>query len=95
MAQAISAIPWVLAAAVGLASVCARAGNGNGAAEVVTMVVYHPASSYRTRQRAARLLSRLEAELPAAEMGLAEERGRHSQLDQALALLLDYRLPPA
>jgi tetratricopeptide (TPR) repeat protein len=94
-ARAMSALPWVLAAAVGMATVCARAGNSDGAAEVLTMTVYHPASSHRTRQRAARLLSRLEAELPADQVGQAEERGRHSQLDEALGRLLDFHLPPA
>jgi len=94
-AREMSAVPWVLGAAVGMASVCARAGNKNGAAEVLTLAVYHPASTHRTRQRASGLLSRLEAELPPDEVGQAEERGRHSQLDAMLGRLLDYRLPPA
>jgi len=90
-----SATPWVLAAAVGMAAVCARAGYAAGAAEMLTLAVYHPASKHRTRQQAAHLLSQLEADLPTDEVAQAEERGRHSQLNEAVRRLLDYRLPPA
>jgi diguanylate cyclase (GGDEF)-like protein len=95
VARDMAEVPWVLAAAVGLAAVSARAGHEAGAVEALTMAVYHPASNHHTRLRAGRLLSRLEAELPPAVVSEAEERGRHGELAETVARLLEFRLPPA
>jgi diguanylate cyclase (GGDEF)-like protein len=93
MARAIEAVPWVLSAAVGIAALCAQAGHYGQAVEMLTLAVYHPACNQRTRERAASLLSRLEADLPVEAVAVAEERGRHSQLDDAIRDLLDSRPP--
>jgi tetratricopeptide (TPR) repeat protein len=87
-AQAAQAVPWVLAAAVGLAALSSQAGRHGPAIELLTHAVYHPASSHRTRERAARWLSRLEAELPAPQVAEAEERGRRSELEEVVAAIL-------
>ncbi len=94
-ARAIAETPWVLAALVGMASVWARAGRFDGAVEILTMAVYHPISNHQIRQKASRLLSRVEAEQPAGEVAQAEERGRHGQLEDAVKRWLDLPLPPA
>jgi hypothetical protein len=95
-ALAIRAVPWVLAAVVGIAARQAQSGEPIAAVELLTLVVYHPACNHRTHERAARLLSRLEAELPAAGVAEAEDRGRRRQLDEAVAELLSAsRLPAA
>jgi tetratricopeptide (TPR) repeat protein len=95
MAQDIAAVPWELAAVVGLATVWVKQGQFESPAELLTLAVYHPACNDRTRQRASRLLSRLEAELPAPAVGQAEERGRHAQLEATVARILEHPLPPA
>jgi diguanylate cyclase (GGDEF)-like protein len=87
-AQAIQAVPWVLAAAVGMASLTARDDHHGPAVELLTLAMYHPACNHRTRERAARLLSRLEAELPGTEVAEAEDRGRRRELDDAIQDLL-------
>ena len=69
-ARDITAVLWMLAAAVGMASMWAESGQYETAAELLTMAVYHPACNHRTRPRASSLLSRLEAELPAAGLEL-------------------------
>jgi hypothetical protein len=92
-ARAIEALPWVLSAAVGIAALSAKAGRYGPVVEMLTLAVYHPACNQRTRERSARLLSRLEAELPAEAVAGAEERGRHKQLDDAIQDLLGLRLP--
>jgi hypothetical protein len=79
----------VLLALVGIAALWIRAGKREQAAELLTLAVYHPACSRRTQDRAGRLLSRLEAELPTADVALAEERGRRRHLDDAVCGILD------
>ncbi len=85
IAMRIRALPWVLAALVGIAPLWVRAGRSERAVELLTFGLYHPASNRRTQNQAARLLSRLEGELPAAVVGLAEERGRRLILEPLVA----------
>jgi tetratricopeptide (TPR) repeat protein len=87
-AMSIHALPLVLAALVGVAALWANAGRRGAAVELLTLAVYHPACNRRTQDWAARQLSRLERELPGAEVSLAEERGRRRQLDEAVDTLL-------
>jgi hypothetical protein len=82
----IRALPWVLAALVGLAALQVRAGQPDKAVELLTFALYHPASSRRTQNQAARALSRLEGELPAPQVAAAEDRGRRMALDPHAAL---------
>ncbi|MEP7357065.1 MAG: tetratricopeptide repeat protein, partial [Anaerolineales bacterium] len=83
-AMSIRALPWVLAALVGIAALWVKLGRRGPAAELLTLALYHPACNRRTQDWAARQLSRLESELPGAEVALAEERGRRRQLEEAV-----------
>jgi hypothetical protein len=87
-AMSIHALPWALAALVGIAGLWAKLGRRGPAAELLTLVLYHPASSRRTEDWATRLLSQVEGDVPGAEVSLAEERGRHRQLQEAVDTLL-------
>jgi tetratricopeptide (TPR) repeat protein len=84
----IGALPSALAAVVGLAALSLKAGRLVLAAEALTCALYHPSSNRGTQDRAAELLSRLEAELPPAEVADAEERGRRGRLDELVAALV-------
>ena len=84
----IRALPWVVAALVALAGLWVRTGQSEKAVELLTFALYHPASNRRTQNLAARLLSRLEGELPGPLVGAAEERGRRMALDPQAALQL-------
>jgi diguanylate cyclase (GGDEF)-like protein len=83
------ALPLVLSALVGLAGAWIANGERERSTEVLTMALFHHASNRATQDQAARLLSRLETEMPAALVAQAEERGRHLQLDRVVAGLLD------
>ena len=87
-ALSIRAVPCVLAALVGMAALWDTVGRRSQAIELLMFALYHPACNQRTRDRATRLLSRLEAELPAAEVAQSEERGRHWTLDEAVGQVL-------
>jgi hypothetical protein len=84
----IRALPWVLAVLANMAALWVRAGQSERAVELLAFTLYHPASNRRTQNQAARLLSRLEGELPAAQVAAAEERGRRMALDPQAALVL-------
>jgi tetratricopeptide (TPR) repeat protein len=91
----IRALPWVLASLVGMAALWVQAGQAEKAVELLTFCLYHSASNRRSQNQAARLLSRLEGELPAAQVAAAEERGRRMALDPQAALVLARQLSSA
>jgi predicted ATPase/Tfp pilus assembly protein PilF len=84
-ALTIHALPCVLAALVGIAALWDTVGRRAQAVGLLMFALYHPACNQRTRDRATRLLSRLETDLPAAQVAQAEERGRHRPLDEAVS----------
>jgi tetratricopeptide (TPR) repeat protein len=82
LALEMGAQPVGLAALAALGRLWVAQGRPLPAAELLTFVLYHPASSRQTQDDASQVLSRLEAEVPAAEIALAEERGRRGELAQ-------------
>jgi tetratricopeptide (TPR) repeat protein len=86
IALEIGSLPSALAALVGYGSIWAEGGRRLAAAELLTFVLYHPASSRRTQIDAGRVLSRLEAELPPADIAGAEERGRRAEFAHVVSL---------
>jgi tetratricopeptide (TPR) repeat protein len=85
----IRALYYLLLALVKTAALLAVEGEGERALELLTLVLHHPASWQRTRDRAASLVAELEAELPPAVAAAAWERGRARDLSATVAELLD------
>jgi tetratricopeptide (TPR) repeat protein len=80
--------PEALNALVGMAGVHSQEGHMEIAAELLALVVYHPASSQMTRDRAERLLSSLAEKLPGKVLSDAEVRGRARELADLVEELL-------
>lgn len=87
-ALVIGALPPALDALVGIGALWVHAGRHLPAAELLTFALYHPSSTRHTQAAAGRVLSRLEAEVPAAEIAAAEDRGRRAELAQMVAAAL-------
>jgi predicted ATPase/DNA-binding SARP family transcriptional activator len=73
---------------VGVAALLAGEDDGEGALELLGLILRHPASAQWTKDRAATLLAELENELPPDIVAAALERGRARDLDATLADLL-------
>jgi hypothetical protein len=85
----IRALYHLLLAVVKIAELLAAEGEGERALELLALVLHHPASWQHTRDRAASLVTELEAELPPAVAVVAWERGRTRDLNATVAELLD------
>jgi len=85
----IRALYYLLLALVETAALLAAEGEGEGAMELLALVLHHPVSWQHTRDRAASLVTELEAELPPAVAVVAWERGRTRDLNATVAELLD------
>jgi predicted ATPase/DNA-binding SARP family transcriptional activator len=92
MAIEIETIPVALEGLVGLAVLFTANKPGDAeckqAAELLTLVLHHPASSQETKDRAACLLAELEAQLPPQAVASAQERGRTRTLEAVVAEIL-------
>ncbi len=86
LAWTIGALPTALAAVVGLAAL-RRQTEATLAIELLTFVLYHPASSRRTLDRAGRMLSSLESAGDGQSVALAEERGRGQKFHELVRRL--------
>jgi predicted ATPase/DNA-binding SARP family transcriptional activator len=58
------------------------------AVELLVLVLNHPASSHEVKDKAQRLLAKLEAELPPQVIAAAQERGRARKLEEVAAEIL-------
>jgi DNA-binding SARP family transcriptional activator/predicted ATPase len=73
---------------VGVAALLAGENDGEGALDLLGLVLRHPASAQWTRDRANTLLGELEPGLPPDIVAAALERGRARDLDATVAELL-------
>jgi DNA-binding SARP family transcriptional activator/predicted ATPase len=85
---AIGAVPLTLDALVGVARLRAEAGQGNSAAELVGLIVNHPAVEADSTQVAQGILTKLRETLPAEQLEAALERGKTMELGAVVAGLL-------
>ena len=80
--------PLVLATLMGIVDLFAEEGDLIYAAQLAMLIATHSASQAKIKERAARLLTRLEAELPADELATIRLRSRQNDLDTVAAQLL-------
>jgi len=85
---AIGVAPLTLDALVGVACLWAETGKQEGAAELVGLVVNHPATEVDSARAAEAVLTRLRETLSADQMEAALERGKVLALDTTIADLL-------
>jgi len=71
------ALPLALEAVEGLAQVCAKESQFKQAAELLALVLAHPASEQRTRERASVLMARVAQPLDPQQLSLAQAHGIH------------------
>ncbi|HXV43248.1 MAG TPA: hypothetical protein VEC96_09310, partial [Anaerolineae bacterium] len=83
MALDIQAMPSVIDALVGLASLLIKTGNTEQeqALEILALALSHPASSRDNQDRAAVLLAELESQLPAGMVKAMQTRGQTRTLE--------------
>ena len=74
---------------VGIARLRSIEGDLAGAIALLALVIHHPASFQMTRDQAALLLAKLEAELPPDAAAQARERGVAMDLDTTMKKLID------
>lgn len=79
----------ILDALITAAELLGTQGRGEGAIELLALVVRHPASRTHTSERAQGLLLRYEGELAHDVFSAGIERGQHLTLELALAELLE------
>jgi tetratricopeptide (TPR) repeat protein len=84
-------LPMVLEALAGSAHLSARTGEPERAVELLALVRNHPASTQACKDRAARLLVELRADLPLQVFETALERGQARELEETVADLLSKR----
>ncbi len=84
----IGVAPLMLDALVGVALLWAETGRGEEAAELVGLVVNHPATEVDSAQAAEAVLDRLCGALPADRIERALERGRALELGEVVAALI-------
>jgi tetratricopeptide (TPR) repeat protein len=80
--------PAALSALVGVASLLAKEGNGNLAAELLALALHSPATRQIDRDRAQRLLAELESELPPDAVGVAAARGQARDVEATASQIL-------
>ncbi|OGF55090.1 MAG: hypothetical protein A2Z21_04725 [Candidatus Fraserbacteria bacterium RBG_16_55_9] len=81
-ALAIQVIPATLAGLGEVAKLSSHAGKAEQAVEVLALILSHPASPKRAKEKAERLLARLESELPPDVIAGAQARGRERKLEE-------------
>jgi hypothetical protein len=59
------------------------------AIEILALVIHHPATLGLSKDKAARLLGELEAELPPEVVAAAQERGKTRQLEEVVGEILE------
>ena len=87
-AVSIAAMPWVLFALAGLADVQVKAKRYEAAAELLGLVLTHPASDAQVKQRAEPVLALARAALPPDVVEAALERGRAKESEAVVAEIL-------
>ena len=86
--------PLILDCLATVAELFLAEGNLEYAALLAMQVETNPASRAKIKERTARLLTRLEAELPANDLAKLRQRSRPSELDTVAAqLLVDLKTP--
>ena len=81
-ATAIQVIPAILEGLGGVAKLLANTGKKERAVELATLVLHHPASPKLTKDRAGRLLARLESDLSPEIIAEAQAGGRARKLEE-------------
>ena len=87
-ALAINAVPLVLGCLAKTAGYLLRRGEGERAAELLGLVLHHPALEIDSREDAESILPQLRAALPAEELERAMERGSRMDLYEVARSLL-------
>jgi tetratricopeptide (TPR) repeat protein len=88
MAGMVQTVPRTLLTLVGTARLLAAGGEGERAAELLALVVHHPASWQWAKDRASPLIAQLQLELPPGVWAAARERGQGRDLESTMAELL-------
>jgi predicted ATPase/DNA-binding XRE family transcriptional regulator len=88
IATDIHGTPVALEALAGFASLQAKRGNLEYALELLLMVLNHPASFHKTKNRASDLRAELEAQLTSQQVETARERARTKTLEAAVEEVL-------
>jgi len=83
------AVPALLHALAGMAELLERGGEEERAVELLSLVLYHPATYRHTGSHAEALLSQLKLQLPFHVVTLAQERGRGRKLDEVVKEILN------
>jgi tetratricopeptide (TPR) repeat protein len=91
---AIGVTPLTLDALTGVALLRAEAGQGDSAAELVGLIVNHPAVEADSAQVAETILEELREALPTKQIEAALERGKEMVLDAVVAELLAEKTSP-
>jgi len=87
--------PQALDVLVGLSCLAAQKGETEWAAELLVLVLQHPASDQITKYRAQQLLSDLASELSPEELAAATGRGQVRELEATIAeLLMELKVDP-
>jgi predicted ATPase/DNA-binding SARP family transcriptional activator len=84
MGMEIQALPLVLDALVGLASLCARAEENEPALEFAICVVNHPAATQETRSRAEKLIAELTRRVGAPQIETMQAQVRQKNLNDII-----------
>lgn len=88
LAREIGATRKIIAILVGIATLEARQGNPEHAAELLGLALAQPAIDHETREQGKRLLAELETQLPREPFHTAVERGQGYQLHEAVESIL-------
>jgi len=82
-------LPLALRALAGLAAVMVSDGDPERAAEILGLVLHHPATHQLDKDRAQNLLAELESELPPEVVAAATARGQMRELEEVVAEILE------
>ena len=88
LARKLQSVPVALDILVGLAILLAQTDEEQRAAELLTLVLHHPASEQETKDRATRLRAERTAELPAVIVASAQARPQALDLWKSVDQLL-------
>jgi len=88
IAREIGSLSAMLFGIVSAAGLPVRQDDNEWAAELAALVFHHPATNRETKDRAAQLLARLKARLPATALAATRERGRKRKPEEAVDTLL-------
>lgn len=71
-----------------MAALLVKEGEKEGAAELLVLVLHHPAGTRPIKDRAERLLADLASQLPPKVMATARERGKGRTLEEVAEQML-------